>query len=51
MDLVRPEMDQLADADARLGADLRQAIGRDELFVLYQPIVELPPAGSPRSRR
>ncbi|HEX8927400.1 MAG TPA: bifunctional diguanylate cyclase/phosphodiesterase, partial [Actinomycetota bacterium] len=37
-----PIMDQLADADARLGNDLRQAISRDELFVLYQPIVELP---------
>jgi diguanylate cyclase (GGDEF)-like protein len=37
-----PIMDQLADADARLGNDLRHAIARDELFVLYQPIVELP---------
>ncbi|GIE92558.1 hypothetical protein Ari01nite_00230 [Paractinoplanes rishiriensis] len=37
-----PIMDQLADADARLAADLRQAIARDELFLLYQPIVELP---------
>ncbi|MFI5892945.1 putative bifunctional diguanylate cyclase/phosphodiesterase [Actinoplanes sp. NPDC051513] len=37
-----PIMDQIADADARLAADLRQAIARDELFVLYQPIVELP---------
>ncbi|WP_229072374.1 bifunctional diguanylate cyclase/phosphodiesterase [Actinoplanes sp. DH11] len=37
-----PLMDQLADNDARLGADLRQAIARDELFVVYQPIVELP---------
>ncbi|WP_051808914.1 putative bifunctional diguanylate cyclase/phosphodiesterase [Actinoplanes subtropicus] len=37
-----PVMDQIADADARLAADLRQAIARDELFVLYQPIVELP---------
>ncbi|HEX9999183.1 MAG TPA: bifunctional diguanylate cyclase/phosphodiesterase [Actinoplanes sp.] len=37
-----PIMDQLADADARLGADLRQAVARDELFILYQPIVELP---------
>ncbi|BBH63463.1 hypothetical protein ACTI_01480 [Actinoplanes sp. OR16] len=35
-------MDQLADSDARLGADLRQAIARDELFLVYQPIVELP---------
>jgi diguanylate cyclase (GGDEF)-like protein len=35
-------MDQLADSDARLGADLRQALARDELFVVYQPIVELP---------
>jgi diguanylate cyclase (GGDEF)-like protein len=37
-----PIMDQLADADARLGSDLRQAIARDQMFVLYQPIVELP---------
>jgi diguanylate cyclase (GGDEF)-like protein len=37
-----PMMDKLADADARLGNDLRQALVRDELFVLYQPIVELP---------
>jgi diguanylate cyclase (GGDEF)-like protein len=37
-----PIMDQLADADAKLAADLRQAIARDELFLLYQPIVELP---------
>jgi EAL domain-containing protein (putative c-di-GMP-specific phosphodiesterase class I) len=35
-------MDKLADADAKLGNDLRQALARDELFVLYQPIVELP---------
>ncbi|WIM94625.1 bifunctional diguanylate cyclase/phosphodiesterase [Actinoplanes oblitus] len=37
-----PIMDARADTDARLGADLRQAIARDELFLLYQPIVELP---------
>ncbi|WP_328459864.1 bifunctional diguanylate cyclase/phosphodiesterase [Actinoplanes sp. NBC_00393] len=37
-----PIMDQLADSDARLGNDLRQAITRDELFLVYQPIVELP---------
>ncbi|MEU4425351.1 bifunctional diguanylate cyclase/phosphodiesterase [Actinoplanes sp. NPDC024001] len=37
-----PIMDQLADSDARLGSDLRQAIVRDELFLVYQPIVELP---------
>jgi diguanylate cyclase (GGDEF)-like protein len=37
-----PMMDKLADADAKLGHDLRQALARDELFVLYQPIVELP---------
>ncbi|MEV0901975.1 bifunctional diguanylate cyclase/phosphodiesterase [Actinoplanes sp. NPDC049802] len=37
-----PIMDQIADNDARLAADLRQAIARDELFLLYQPIVELP---------
>ncbi|BCY13579.1 bifunctional diguanylate cyclase/phosphodiesterase [Actinoplanes sp. L3-i22] len=37
-----PIMDSRADTDARLGADLRQAIARDELFLVYQPIVELP---------
>ena len=37
-----PVMDRLADADARLGADLRQALPRGELSVVYQPIVELP---------
>jgi diguanylate cyclase (GGDEF)-like protein len=37
-----PIMDRLADHDARLAGDLRQAIARDELFLLYQPIVELP---------
>ncbi|GIE33354.1 hypothetical protein Ait01nite_063990 [Actinoplanes italicus] len=37
-----PIMDQIADHDAQLAADLRQAINRDELFLLYQPIVELP---------
>ncbi|MDI6103511.1 bifunctional diguanylate cyclase/phosphodiesterase [Actinoplanes sp. NEAU-A12] len=40
-----PIMDQLAADDARLAADLRQAIARDELFLLYQPIVELPHGG------
>jgi EAL domain-containing protein (putative c-di-GMP-specific phosphodiesterase class I) len=35
-------MDRLADRDARLGADLRQAVARGELSVVYQPIVELP---------
>ncbi|MDT5040772.1 MAG: hypothetical protein QOE51_1757 [Actinoplanes sp.] len=37
-----PVMDRIADGEARLGSDLRQAVARDELFVLYQPIVELP---------
>jgi diguanylate cyclase (GGDEF)-like protein len=37
-----PIMDQLAAADATLGAHLSHAIARDELFMLYQPIVELP---------
>ncbi|GAA2624763.1 hypothetical protein Adu01nite_68960 [Paractinoplanes durhamensis] len=37
-----PIMDQLAAEDATLGAHLTQAIARDELFMLYQPIVELP---------
>ena len=41
-----PAMDRLADRDARLGADLRQAVARGELSVVYQPIVELP-AGRP----
>ncbi|MFC4065019.1 putative bifunctional diguanylate cyclase/phosphodiesterase [Actinoplanes subglobosus] len=37
-----PIMDRLADDDARLAADLRQALVRDQLFLVYQPIVELP---------
>ncbi len=37
-----PEMDRQADAEARLTAELRQAIARAELFLVYQPIVELP---------
>ncbi|MFI5936998.1 putative bifunctional diguanylate cyclase/phosphodiesterase [Actinoplanes sp. NPDC051494] len=37
-----PAMDQLADHDNRLSTDLRQAVARGELRVLYQPIVELP---------
>jgi diguanylate cyclase (GGDEF)-like protein len=37
-----PAMDRLADRDARLGADLRQAVARGELSLVYQPIVELP---------
>ncbi|MEU8236034.1 EAL domain-containing protein [Actinoplanes sp. NPDC048967] len=41
-----PAMDERADRDARLGADLRQAVARGELSVVYQPIVELP-AGRP----
>jgi diguanylate cyclase len=35
-------MDQVAAADAQLALDLSRAIARDELFMLYQPIVELP---------
>ncbi|MET0424355.1 MAG: EAL domain-containing protein [Actinoplanes sp.] len=35
-------MDQIAAADAQLATDLSRAITRDELFMLYQPIVELP---------
>ncbi|MFG1609099.1 putative bifunctional diguanylate cyclase/phosphodiesterase [Actinoplanes sp. NPDC049265] len=35
-------MDRVADLDARLAADLRHAIDRAELSVVYQPIVELP---------
>ncbi|SNY39135.1 diguanylate cyclase (GGDEF) domain-containing protein [Paractinoplanes atraurantiacus] len=37
-----PLMDELAATEAVLGAQLQQAVGRDELFMLYQPIVELP---------
>jgi predicted signal transduction protein with EAL and GGDEF domain len=40
-----PTMDRLAADDARMGHDLRRAIIRGELFVLYQPIVELPHGG------
>ncbi|MBM2615784.1 bifunctional diguanylate cyclase/phosphodiesterase [Actinoplanes sp. LDG1-06] len=36
------EMDEQARAAARLGADLLDALDRDEMFLLYQPIVELP---------
>jgi diguanylate cyclase (GGDEF)-like protein len=37
-----PEMDRQADAELRLTAELHQAAARDELFLVYQPIVELP---------
>ncbi|XVU28199.1 putative bifunctional diguanylate cyclase/phosphodiesterase [Actinoplanes sp. CA-054009] len=37
-----PFMDRMAAEEALLGAQLQQAIARDELFMLYQPIVELP---------
>ena len=37
-----PAMDDLARETARLGADLLHALERDEFFLLYQPIVELP---------
>ncbi|GAA2537224.1 bifunctional diguanylate cyclase/phosphodiesterase [Winogradskya consettensis] len=40
-----PAMDRIADQDAKLGADLRQAVARGELRVVYQPIVELPDGG------
>ncbi|GAA3348060.1 bifunctional diguanylate cyclase/phosphodiesterase [Amorphoplanes nipponensis] len=40
-----PAMDRLAARDARLGADLRQAVARGELSLVYQPIVELPDGG------
>ncbi|AGZ41715.1 putative signaling protein [Actinoplanes friuliensis DSM 7358] len=35
-------MDREADREARLGRDLRGAVARGELFLLYQPLVELP---------
>ncbi|WP_246613461.1 putative bifunctional diguanylate cyclase/phosphodiesterase [Paractinoplanes bogorensis] len=35
-------MDEQAQRTARLSADLLTALDRDELFLLYQPIVELP---------
>ncbi|MDP9798789.1 diguanylate cyclase (GGDEF)-like protein [Catenuloplanes nepalensis] len=37
-----PDMDQIAAEEARLAADLRQAIERHQLHLLYQPVVELP---------
>jgi diguanylate cyclase (GGDEF)-like protein len=37
-----PAMDELARETARLNADLLQALRRDEFFLLYQPIVDLP---------
>jgi predicted signal transduction protein with EAL and GGDEF domain len=38
----RPEMDAHSAADARLGADLRQALDDGELTVHFQPFVTLP---------
>ncbi|GAA2523282.1 putative bifunctional diguanylate cyclase/phosphodiesterase [Pilimelia columellifera] len=43
------EMDRRATHDAKLGADLRRALDRDEFFLVYQPVVRLPdgcPAGA-----
>jgi diguanylate cyclase (GGDEF)-like protein len=37
-----PGFDDQAGEEAQLGADLRTAIDRGELFLVYQPIVELP---------
>jgi diguanylate cyclase (GGDEF)-like protein len=37
-----PAMDNHVSEEARLGARLRRAIGTDELYLVYQPIVELP---------
>ncbi|GIF26909.1 hypothetical protein Ate02nite_96390 [Paractinoplanes tereljensis] len=36
-----PGMDRAADEAARMAADLRLALARDEIFALYQPIVDL----------
>jgi diguanylate cyclase (GGDEF)-like protein len=38
----RPELDERASAEARLAADLRNALDAAEFRMLYQPIVELP---------
>jgi diguanylate cyclase (GGDEF)-like protein len=40
-----PAMDETARETARLSADLIQAFERDEFFLVYQPIVELPTHG------
>ncbi|WP_328475387.1 bifunctional diguanylate cyclase/phosphodiesterase [Actinoplanes sp. NBC_00393] len=43
------DLDRAADDTARLAADLRRAVGSDQLFLVYQPIVRLPdgaPAGA-----
>src|SRR5205814_6348130 len=37
-----PDLDARAVEHARLAAELRQALDRNELFLLYQPIVSLP---------
>jgi diguanylate cyclase (GGDEF)-like protein len=37
-----PELDRHASEDARLGADLRRALDRGQLTLVYQPIVTLP---------
>ncbi|MGC9669012.1 putative bifunctional diguanylate cyclase/phosphodiesterase [Planosporangium sp. 12N6] len=37
-----PELDRHATEDAHLGAQLRKAIDAGELYLVYQPIVELP---------
>ncbi len=40
--IFTPEMDQRTAEQSRLAADLRTALDTDQLYLLYQPIVEMP---------